>query len=65
MLVESGGAISVQDAEGIYNIVSELLLDNQKAGEMGSMAFKVFNANKGAVKKTLNTIRSVNSRVVE
>ena len=56
MLVESGGAISVNDAEGIYNIVSELLTDNQKAGEMGSMAFKVFNANKGAVDKTLNVI---------
>lgn len=57
MLVESGGAVSVKDAEGIYNIVLELLLDNQKAGEMGSMAFKVFNANKGAVDKTLNTIK--------
>lgn len=56
MLISSGGAISVQDAEGIYDIVSELLTDNQKAGEMGSIALKVFNANKGAVKKTLNTI---------
>ncbi len=65
MLVESGGAISVNDAEGIYNIVLELLTDNQKAGEMGSMAFKVFNANKGAVKKTLNVIKFVNSQVVE
>ena len=59
MLIRSGGAISVQDAEGIYNIVSELLTDNQKAGEMGSMAFKVFNANKGAVKKTLNIIEDI------
>ena len=59
MLIRSDGAISVQDAEGIYNIVSELLTDNQKAGEMGSMAFKVFNANKGAVKKTLNIIEDV------
>ena len=56
MLVESGGAVSVQDAESIYNIVSELLTDNQKAGEMGSMAFKVFNTNKGAVEKTLKVI---------
>ncbi|MEA3427986.1 MAG: hypothetical protein U9Q84_01940, partial [Thermodesulfobacteriota bacterium] len=56
MLVESGGAVSVKDAESIYNIVSELLDDKQKAGEMGSMAFKIFNANKGAVDKTLNTI---------
>jgi 3-deoxy-D-manno-octulosonic-acid transferase len=61
MLVESGGAVSVNDAEGIYNIVSELLADNHKAGEMGSMAFKVFNANKGAVDKTLNTIKDISS----
>ena len=59
MLVESGGAISVNDAEGIYNIVLELLTDNHKAGEMGSMAFKVFNANKGAVDKTLNVIEDI------
>ncbi|MEA3416134.1 MAG: 3-deoxy-D-manno-octulosonic acid transferase, partial [Thermodesulfobacteriota bacterium] len=65
MLVESGGAISVNDAEGIYNIISELLTDNQKAGEMGSMAFKVFNSNKGAVDKTLNVIKFINSRAVE
>jgi 3-deoxy-D-manno-octulosonic-acid transferase len=56
MLISSGGAVSVQDAESIYNIVSELLTDNHKAEEMGSMAFKVFNANKGAVEKTLNVI---------
>ncbi|MBU4344892.1 MAG: 3-deoxy-D-manno-octulosonic acid transferase [Proteobacteria bacterium] len=59
MLISSGGAVSVQDAESIYNIVSELLTDNQKAGEMGSMAFKTFNANKGAVEKTLNTIENI------
>ena len=59
MLISSGGAVSVQDAESIYNIVSELLTDNQKAGEMGSMAFKVFNANKGAVEKTLNVIEDI------
>jgi 3-deoxy-D-manno-octulosonic-acid transferase len=65
ILISSGGASSVQDAESIYNIVSELLTDNQKAGEMGSMAFKAFHANKGAVEKTLNVIKFVNSRVAE
>ena len=59
MLVESGGAVCVQDAESIYSIVSKLLTDSQKAGEMGSMALKVFNANKGAVEKTLNTIEDI------
>jgi 3-deoxy-D-manno-octulosonic-acid transferase len=59
MLIRAGGAVSVQDAESIYNIVSELLTDNQKAGEMGSMALKVFNSNKGAVDKTLNVIEDI------
>ena len=59
MLISSGGAVSVHDAESIYNIVSDLLTDNQKAGEMGSMALKVFNANKGAVEKTLNVIEDI------
>ena len=56
MLISSGGAVFVHDAESIYNIVSDLLTDNQKAGEMGDMAFKVFNSNKGAVEKTLKVI---------
>ncbi|MDI6687329.1 MAG: 3-deoxy-D-manno-octulosonic acid transferase [Desulfobacterales bacterium] len=59
ILISSGGAAFVHDAESIYNIVSELLTDNQKAGEMGSMAFKAFNANKGAVEKTLNVIKDI------
>ena len=59
MLIRAGGAVSVQDAESIYNIVLELLTDNQKAGEMGRIALKVFNANKGAVEKTLNVIEDI------
>ena len=59
MLVESGGAVRVQDAESIYNIVSNLLTDDRKAEKMGSMAMKVFNANKGAVEKTLNVIEDL------
>lgn len=58
LLVESGGAVRVQDAESIYSAVSKLLTDSQKAGDMGNRALKVFNANKGAVEKTLNALPS-------
>lgn len=58
LLVESGGAVRVQDAESIYSVVSKLLTDNQKAEDMGTRALKVFNANKGAVEKTLNALPS-------
>ncbi|MEA3279980.1 MAG: 3-deoxy-D-manno-octulosonic acid transferase [Thermodesulfobacteriota bacterium] len=57
LLVESGGAVRVQDAESIYSVVSKLLTDSQEAGKMGNRALKVFNANKGAVEKTLNAVR--------
>ncbi len=56
LLVESGGAVRVEDAESIYSVVSKLLADDRKAGEMGNKALKVFNANKGAVSKTLNAV---------
>ena len=56
LLVESGGAVRVEDAESIYTVVSKLLTDDRKAGEMGNRALKVFNANKGAVEKTLNAV---------
>ncbi|RZB29890.1 MAG: 3-deoxy-D-manno-octulosonic-acid transferase [Desulfobacteraceae bacterium Eth-SRB1] len=59
LLVESGGAVRVQDAESIYSVVSKLLTDDQKAGEMGKRALKVFNANKGAVEKTLNIVEDI------
>lgn len=56
LLVESGGAVRVEDAESIYTVVSKLLADDRKVGEMGNRALKVFNANKGAVEKTLSAV---------
>lgn len=56
MLVAEGGAARVQDAESLFNAASKLLRNHQKAQEMGNRAFKVFNANKGAVDKTLKVI---------
>ncbi len=65
MLVDSGGAVQVANANSLYETIVDILSDSDKARNMGEKAFRVFNANKGAVEKTLNTIRSVNSRVVD
>jgi len=56
MLLESGGAIQVKDADDIYHIISELLEDEDYSEKTGKEAFKVFFANKGAVEKTVNVI---------
>ncbi len=63
MLMAAGGAVRVQDAESLYNIVSKLLRDHQQAQEMGKNAFKVFNDNKGAVEKTLKVVQTCFSKV--
>lgn len=56
MLVAAGGAARVQDAEDLYNVASKLFRDHQQACKMGNRAFEVFNANKGAVDRTLKVI---------
>ena len=56
MLLDSGGAISVRNTKGLYEAAAELLSDKKKAHEMGSSAFNVLNANKGALERTLNIV---------
>jgi len=58
MLVDSGGAVQVENAESLYERIAEILSDSDKARNMGEKAFRVFNANKGAVEKTLKVIES-------
>ena len=58
MLVDSGGAVQVQNTNSLYETISKILSDSGKAQDMGEKAFKVFNANKGAVDKTLKVIES-------
>ncbi len=53
MLLESGGAVQVKDADDIYHIISELLEDKDYAEKIGKQAFEVFSANKGAVERTV------------
>jgi len=56
MLVDSGGAVQVENANSLYETIADILSDNDKARNMGEKAFRVFNANKGAVEKTLKVI---------
>jgi 3-deoxy-D-manno-octulosonic-acid transferase len=53
MLVESGGAVRVHDANSIFEAVAMLIRDDNKAIKMGQRALQVCKANKGAVEKTL------------
>ncbi len=56
MLVDSGGAVQVENANSLYETIADILGDSDKARNMGEKAFRVFNANKGAVEKTLKVI---------
>ena len=58
MLVDSGGAVQVQNTNSLYETIARILSDSGTAQNMGEKAFKVFNANKGAVDKTLKVIES-------
>jgi 3-deoxy-D-manno-octulosonic-acid transferase len=58
MLVDSGGAVHVKNTNSLYETIADILSDSDKARNMGEKAFRVFNANKGAVEKTLKVIES-------
>lgn len=58
LLLDSGGAAQVKNTNSLYETIVEILSDSDKARNMGEKAFKVFNANKGAVEKTLKVIES-------
>lgn len=59
MLLRSGGALRVHDAESLYRAAIILLEDSNRSKNMGENAFRVFLANKGAVEKTVEAIRSI------
>jgi 3-deoxy-D-manno-octulosonic-acid transferase len=58
MLLDAGGAVRVKDVEDLYTAVVSLLDDDDKAMKMGENAFQIFNANKGAVEKTMKVIKA-------
>lgn len=55
-LIRENAAVQVNSPKEIYRIVIELLQHPTHADRMGQNAFKIFNANKGAIDKTLNII---------
>ena len=58
LLVDSGGAFSVYDSASLFEAAAMLIRDDKKAMEVGERAQQVFNANKGAVEKTLRVVET-------
>ncbi|MGA8180789.1 MAG: glycosyltransferase N-terminal domain-containing protein, partial [Desulfobacterales bacterium] len=58
LLLGAGGAACVRDAEDLYDAMVSLIEDDHRALEMGRNALGVFNANKGAVEKTMQVIEA-------
>jgi 3-deoxy-D-manno-octulosonic-acid transferase len=56
MLLASGGAVQVSNAEGLYNAAAALLDDRSKSGGMGEHAFNLVSSNKGVVERTVGEI---------
>ncbi len=59
ILLESGGAVQVKDADNLYKIAEIFLTDTRKAKNMGDQAFRVFCANKGAIENTLRILEEL------
>jgi 3-deoxy-D-manno-octulosonic-acid transferase len=58
MLLDSKGAVQVEDADSLYATVSMLLEDPKRANALGAQAYHLFRANKGAVEKTVTVLES-------
>jgi 3-deoxy-D-manno-octulosonic-acid transferase len=58
LLLNTEGAIQAHDTQQISEIVCMLLKDIDKAQRMGENAFSVFQANSGAIEKTLTVINN-------
>ncbi len=59
MLLHAGGAIEVRNTEHIVQTVREFLTDPAKTRKVGKKAFEIFQANQGAVEKTVAVIKKI------
>jgi 3-deoxy-D-manno-octulosonic-acid transferase len=59
MLLHAGGAIEVRNTEHIVQTVREFLSDPVTARKVGKKAFEIFQANQGAVEKTVAVIKKI------
>jgi len=57
LLYDAGGAFQVSNGNDLYQALMQLISNENTAGETGKNAFKVFNENKGAVRRTLEVIQ--------
>ncbi len=58
MLLKSKGAVMVEDKDSLFETVTMLLENEEKARSMGGNAMNVLKANRGAIDKTLDVIQS-------
>lgn len=58
LLLEAGGGIRVRDSESLYESIKRLLTDRNRADEIGRMALKFANTNKGSLSRVLEIIES-------
>jgi len=54
MLETAGGALTVEGSDQLASALRSLLENTRRSHEIGEQAHKVFNANKGAVAKTID-----------
>jgi 3-deoxy-D-manno-octulosonic-acid transferase len=57
LLLAAGGAVRVSDAPGLYHQTADLLQNPSRARRMGRQAAAVFQANKGAVTRTVAALK--------
>lgn len=58
-LVQAGGCLQVTDADGLAQVVTELLADPARRGAVGSNALALVQANRGAVDRILCEVERV------
>ncbi|MFC1488652.1 3-deoxy-D-manno-octulosonic acid transferase [Thermodesulfobacteriota bacterium] len=63
ILLASKGAVQVEGAEDLYEAITMIIGDNNTAQRMGESAFTIFNANKGAVEKTVKVVESFSQNI--
>ncbi|MBI9077645.1 MAG: 3-deoxy-D-manno-octulosonic acid transferase [Desulfatibacillum sp.] len=57
LLLEKGGALQVQDPEGLEQAVEDLLTNPTKAARLGKIALEVIRQNQGALEKNLALVK--------
>lgn len=59
LLLAAGGAVQVSDASALHRQAADLLQNPLRARDMGRQAAAVFNANKGAVARTVAVVKDL------